>query len=107
MLTLDPAQRISAKDALDAEYFWTDPLPCNSKSLPKYESSQEFQTKKSTSFIVSIASDECIGYANETCMAVKRAPSILMWHSRMFVGNSLPKYESSHEFHMKKRQRQY
>lgn len=22
-------QRITAKDALDAEYFWTDPLPCS------------------------------------------------------------------------------
>jgi serine/threonine protein kinase len=31
MLVLDPAQRISAKDALDAEYFWTDPLPCDPK----------------------------------------------------------------------------
>ncbi|XP_058185129.1 cyclin-dependent kinase C-1-like [Rhododendron vialii] len=46
MLSLDPSQRISAKDALDAEYFWTDPLPCDPKSLPKYESSHEFQTKK-------------------------------------------------------------
>ncbi|THG03183.1 hypothetical protein TEA_008535 [Camellia sinensis var. sinensis] len=65
MLTLDPSQgllifgslwialvtafcnsRISAKDALDAEYFWTDPLPCDPRSLPKYESSHEFQTKK-------------------------------------------------------------
>ncbi|KAK7401085.1 hypothetical protein VNO78_12399 [Psophocarpus tetragonolobus] len=46
MLTLDPAQRITAKDALDAEYFWTDPLPCDPKSLPKYEASHEFQTKK-------------------------------------------------------------
>ncbi|XP_031490250.1 cyclin-dependent kinase C-2-like isoform X2 [Nymphaea colorata] len=46
MLTLDPSQRISAKDALDAEYFWCDPLPCDPKSLPKYESSHEFQTKK-------------------------------------------------------------
>ncbi|KAJ4980056.1 hypothetical protein NE237_010836 [Protea cynaroides] len=46
MLTLDPAQRICAKDALDAEYFWTDPLPCDPRSLPKYESSHEFQTKK-------------------------------------------------------------
>ncbi|CAN0830500.1 Cyclin-dependent kinase C-2 [Linum grandiflorum] len=46
MLTLDPAQRISAKDALDAEYFWTDPLPCDPKTLPQYESSHEFQTKK-------------------------------------------------------------
>ncbi|KAF6147705.1 hypothetical protein GIB67_003036 [Kingdonia uniflora] len=46
MLTLDPSQRISAKDALDAEYFWNDPLPCDPKTLPKYESSHEFQTKK-------------------------------------------------------------
>ncbi|KAK3135645.1 hypothetical protein QOZ80_5BG0421650 [Eleusine coracana subsp. coracana] len=46
MLTLDPSQRISAKDALDAEYFWADPLPADPKSLPKYESSHEFQTKK-------------------------------------------------------------
>ncbi|KAI8020744.1 Cyclin-dependent kinase C-2 [Camellia lanceoleosa] len=46
MLTLDPSQGISAKDALDAEYFWTDPLPCDPRSLPKYESSHEFQTKK-------------------------------------------------------------
>ncbi|KAM7277466.1 hypothetical protein ACFE04_019332 [Oxalis oulophora] len=46
MLMLDPSKRISAKDALDAEYFWTDPLPCDPKSLPTYESSHEFQTKK-------------------------------------------------------------
>ncbi|XP_043720293.1 cyclin-dependent kinase C-2-like isoform X2 [Telopea speciosissima] len=46
MLTLNPSQRISAEDALDAEYFWADPLPCDPKSLPKYESSHEFQTKK-------------------------------------------------------------
>ncbi|KAL4303628.1 hypothetical protein GQ457_10G009390 [Hibiscus cannabinus] len=46
MLTLDPSHRMCAKDALDAEYFWTDPLPCDPKSLPKYESSHEFQIKK-------------------------------------------------------------
>ncbi|EFJ31297.1 hypothetical protein SELMODRAFT_169412 [Selaginella moellendorffii] len=46
MLTLDPLQRIIAKDALDAEYFWTDPLPCDPASLPRYESSHEFQTKR-------------------------------------------------------------
>jgi len=46
MLTLDPSQRISAKDALDAEYFWTDPPPANPDTLPKYESSHEFQTKR-------------------------------------------------------------
>ncbi|CAL5374850.1 unnamed protein product [Camellia sinensis] len=26
-------KRISAKDALDAEYFWTDPLPCDPRSF--------------------------------------------------------------------------
>jgi cyclin-dependent kinase 12/13/ribosomal RNA-processing protein 12 len=31
MLTLDPAKRVSAKEALDAEYFWADPLPCDPK----------------------------------------------------------------------------
>lgn len=46
MLTLDPSQRISAKDALDAEYFWTDPVPCAPSSLPRYEPSHDFQTKR-------------------------------------------------------------
>ncbi|CAK9859869.1 unnamed protein product [Sphagnum jensenii] len=46
MLTLDPECRISAKDALDAEYFWTEPFPCLPSSLPKYEASHEYQTKK-------------------------------------------------------------
>ncbi|KAL5053479.1 hypothetical protein RYX36_034161 [Vicia faba] len=31
VLTLDPAQRIYVNNALDVEYFWTDPLPCDPK----------------------------------------------------------------------------
>ncbi|KAM7262282.1 hypothetical protein ACFE04_021359 [Oxalis oulophora] len=46
LLELDPSKRISAKDALDADYFWTEPLPSDPKSLPKYESSHEYQTKR-------------------------------------------------------------
>ncbi|XP_048501878.1 cyclin-dependent kinase C-1 isoform X2 [Beta vulgaris subsp. vulgaris] len=46
MLILDPSKRISANDALAAEYFRMEPLPCDPKSLPKYESSHEFQTKR-------------------------------------------------------------
>ncbi|KAL2941404.1 Cyclin-dependent kinase C-1 [Bienertia sinuspersici] len=42
MLTLNPAQRISTIDALVSDYFWTDPLPCDPKSLPKYQSSHQF-----------------------------------------------------------------
>ncbi|XP_073044626.1 cyclin-dependent kinase C-1-like isoform X2 [Primulina eburnea] len=45
MLVLDPAKRISAKDALDAEYFWTDPLPCDPKRQRKKGSSSD-KTKK-------------------------------------------------------------
>ncbi|KAK4492315.1 hypothetical protein RD792_003118 [Penstemon davidsonii] len=46
MLNLVPYLRISANDALDAYYFRTDPLPCDPNSLPRYESSHEYQTKK-------------------------------------------------------------
>ena len=30
-LTLDPSKRISARDALDLDYFWEEPLPCEPK----------------------------------------------------------------------------
>lgn len=29
LLTLNPATRITAFDALDHDYFWTEPLPCD------------------------------------------------------------------------------
>jgi len=43
---LDPNKRISAHKALDADYFWEEPMPCEPRELPKYEPSHEFQTKK-------------------------------------------------------------
>ncbi|CAH8391152.1 unnamed protein product [Eruca vesicaria subsp. sativa] len=47
MLVLDPSKRISAKDALDSDYFWSEPLPCEPKRLlTSYKSSHEVQTKK-------------------------------------------------------------
>ena len=45
-LMLDPNKRISAHKALDADYFWEEPMPCEPRELPKYEPSHEFQTKK-------------------------------------------------------------
>ncbi|XP_048590850.1 cyclin-dependent kinase C-2-like isoform X1 [Brassica napus] len=47
MLVLDPPKRISAKDALDSDYFWSEPLPCEPKRLlASYKSPHELQTKK-------------------------------------------------------------
>jgi len=46
MLILDPAKRIAAADALDHDWFWSDPMPCEPSSLPRYPSSHEFVTKK-------------------------------------------------------------
>ena len=31
LLTLDPRERITATQALDHDYFWTDPLPADPK----------------------------------------------------------------------------
>lgn len=48
MLTMDPAKRINAADALDHDWFWSDPMPCDPTSLnvSRYPSSHEFITKK-------------------------------------------------------------
>ncbi|KIY61631.1 Pkinase-domain-containing protein [Cylindrobasidium torrendii FP15055 ss-10] len=45
MLKLDPAQRITALDALDHDYFWIDPMPADPKQLPKYEASHELDRR--------------------------------------------------------------
>jgi len=46
LLTLDPNKRISASEALDSDYFWTEPFPPDPSTLPKYPPSHEFQAKK-------------------------------------------------------------
>ncbi|KAG5353415.1 hypothetical protein C0989_006928 [Termitomyces sp. Mn162] len=38
-------ERITAAEALDHEYFWTDPLPADPKTLPTYEASHEFDRR--------------------------------------------------------------
>jgi hypothetical protein len=34
LLEIDPTKRISAKEAIKNQYFWTDPLPCDPSELP-------------------------------------------------------------------------
>jgi len=46
LLTLDPKKRITAEEALDSQYFWTDPYPCEPGDIPEYPSSHEYTAKK-------------------------------------------------------------
>ncbi|WZZ00735.1 hypothetical protein YC2023_073063 [Brassica napus] len=47
LMLLNYWSRISAKDALDSDYFWSEPLPCEPKRLlASYKSPHELQTKK-------------------------------------------------------------
>lgn len=47
MLELDPSKRISAKEAIDDDYFWTGDKMAKPEDLPRYEqSSHEYQAKK-------------------------------------------------------------
>jgi hypothetical protein len=47
MLTLDPLKRITATKALDSDFFWTNPLPCEPKNMPKFpEPTHEYSVKK-------------------------------------------------------------
>ncbi|KAH6909472.1 kinase-like domain-containing protein [Coprinopsis sp. MPI-PUGE-AT-0042] len=45
LLICNPKDRITAAQALEHEYFWTDPLPADPKTLPSYESSHEFDRR--------------------------------------------------------------
>ncbi|KAI0305169.1 kinase-like domain-containing protein [Multifurca ochricompacta] len=45
LLTCNPGERITASQALEHDYFWTDPLPADPKTLPAYEASHEFDRR--------------------------------------------------------------
>lgn len=46
LLRLDPSRRPTAYEALDHDWFWTEPYPTPKNELPKYRSTHEFQAKK-------------------------------------------------------------
>nr|CAG8541698.1 6948_t:CDS:2 [Entrophospora candida] len=43
---IDPEKKLSVFEALNHEYFQTNPLPANPDYLPKYESSHEYNSHK-------------------------------------------------------------
>ncbi|CDO77957.1 hypothetical protein BN946_scf184971.g7 [Trametes cinnabarina] len=45
LLVCNPRERLTASQALDHDYFWTDPLPADPKTLPTYEASHEFDKR--------------------------------------------------------------
>ncbi|PPQ72284.1 hypothetical protein CVT24_004673 [Panaeolus cyanescens] len=45
LLVINPRQRITASEALDHRYFWTDPMPADPKTMPSYEPSHEFDKR--------------------------------------------------------------
>ncbi|CAL5424579.1 unnamed protein product [Camellia sinensis] len=69
MLTLDPSQRISAKNALDAEYFWTDPLPCDPRRFPDKEKKATATTKRRDGKETEIAAP------TTTCLSTSNRPN--------------------------------
>lgn len=46
MLVMDPKKRITAKEALNHEYFTCDPLPCLSSEIEKFESSHVYTVQQ-------------------------------------------------------------
>ncbi|ORX77787.1 Pkinase-domain-containing protein [Basidiobolus meristosporus CBS 931.73] len=46
ILVLDPKKRLTAREALDHDYFWYEPLPANPSDLPVYEASHEFNRRR-------------------------------------------------------------
>ncbi|XP_074311501.1 putative serine/threonine-protein kinase At1g54610 isoform X2 [Silene latifolia] len=46
LLAIDPAERLTATDALNSDFFNTEPLACDPSTLPKYPPSKEMDAKR-------------------------------------------------------------
>ncbi|KAM0789445.1 hypothetical protein ACM66B_000268 [Microbotryomycetes sp. NB124-2] len=46
LLEINPAKRLTARQALDHDWFWTKPLPCDPADLPKHMPSKEYDKRK-------------------------------------------------------------
>ncbi|KDR68381.1 hypothetical protein GALMADRAFT_257032 [Galerina marginata CBS 339.88] len=45
LLIVNPRDRLTAAEALVHDYFWTDPLPADPRTMPSYEASHEFDKR--------------------------------------------------------------
>ncbi|SCV70139.1 BQ2448_1533 [Microbotryum intermedium] len=46
ILVLDPDQRLTARQALDHDWFWTEPYPAERSAIPQWESSHEMDKRQ-------------------------------------------------------------
>lgn len=46
LLVLDPTKRLTAKEALEHDWFWQPPYPADPQSLPKYQPSKELDRQR-------------------------------------------------------------
>lgn len=65
LLTLDPQTRLTADEALDHDWFWTDPLPAEAGSVQSFPSSHEYDKRK--------AQEERHGHGGEKAKAAQEA----------------------------------
>lgn len=65
LLVLDPEARLTADQALDHDWFWTDPLPANVGEVRTFPSSHEYDKRK--------AHEERAGHGGEKSRAAQEA----------------------------------
>lgn len=73
MLSLNPADRPTASEALDHDYFWTDPVPCKASELPHYPAMHEYEAKKTRQSERQPKRQKVTGYAPNVPVAPLRS----------------------------------
>ena len=92
LLAMDPSKRISAKTALDNDYFWEAPYPAKPEDLPKYAQSHEFTAKKRRQDAAKAANAG--GGASQPAAAAQSAQ--LASHSHSHSNGAHPPHQNAH-----------
>lgn len=82
MLRLDPARRITADEALDHDFFWSDPMPCDLKSLLATVSESMFDYSHNRPLII-----------NQ--MNIRSRQDVFPILRPVGFGTAMPRYESN------------